>query len=76
MMTVSKDALVEHFEEYLRTVQDKREELVITDGGVPVFKIVPFGSPLTAEEAFRGFRGKLSHTESLTAPTDDEWPEL
>jgi prevent-host-death family protein len=52
---VSKAAFKARALEYFRQVQRTGEELVISDNGTPVLKIVPYASdPAAALEALRG----------------------
>lgn len=75
MKTVSKSALKARMLEYLRNVEETGEELVVTDHGRPVLKIVPIRTLKSAAETFADVRGKVAYRGDLLAPTTDEWPE-
>ena len=75
MTTVSKGVLKARLLEFLRQVEATGEELVITNHGVPVLKVVPIEERATADVLFADVRGKLTWTESPDAPTVDEWTD-
>lgn len=75
MTSVSKDILRANMSHYFELVEQQREVLIVTDDGVPVFKIVPIRSRQTADEAFGDARGKMTYSEDVTRPTTDEWPD-
>ena len=56
----------------LREIEADGEELIITDRGKPVLKIVPFKKRKRIDELFAPYRGKMSYTEDLNTPTIDE----
>jgi antitoxin (DNA-binding transcriptional repressor) of toxin-antitoxin stability system len=76
MITVSKNVLKAKMLEYFRRVEDEGEELIVTHNQVPVLKVVPLRTKLTAEEAFGDMWGKVKLEGDLTEPTTDEWPEV
>ncbi len=73
--TVSKGVLKAKMLEYFRQVEESGEELVVTDNGRPVAKIVPIRVKTSAAEAFADVRGRVVYHEDVVAPTTDEWPE-
>jgi prevent-host-death family protein len=75
MKTVSKSKLKARALEYFREVERTGEELVLTDRGKPVLKIVPYrGDP---DEARRALRGTLIRYDEPTEPVGDEdWESL
>jgi prevent-host-death family protein len=73
MLTVSKTELEAKLFEYLREVETSGAEVVVTDGGVPVARIVPVRNGLSVNEAFADLRGRLQWTRDLDEPTVDEW---
>jgi prevent-host-death family protein len=75
MTTVPKGVLKAKLLELLRGVEDTGEELVITDRGVPVLKIVPIGDTRATEVLFADVRGTLQYVGSLDDPTVDEWSD-
>jgi prevent-host-death family protein len=76
MVTISKGVLKARLLEFLRQVEATGEELVITNHGTPVLKIVPIASRESADVLFADVRGKLTWTESLDTPTTAEWNDV
>ncbi|HEY6177517.1 MAG TPA: type II toxin-antitoxin system prevent-host-death family antitoxin [Kofleriaceae bacterium] len=75
MSTVSKSLLKGKMLEYFRQVEETGEELVVTDNGRPVVKVVPIQTHSSAAELFGDVRGRVVYHEDILAPTTDEWPE-
>ena len=75
MSTVSKSVLEGNMLEYLRQVEETGEELIVTDDGRPVVKVVPIRQRRTAADAFGDVRGRVVYRDDILAPTTDEWPE-
>lgn len=75
MPTVSKSVLKGKMLEYFRRVEETGEELIVTDNGRPVVKVVPIRKRRTAAELFGDVRGRVVYREDILAPTTDEWPE-
>jgi antitoxin (DNA-binding transcriptional repressor) of toxin-antitoxin stability system len=73
--TVSKSQFKPHSLEYFRTIEQTGEELVITDHGRPVLKVVPYISD--PEECFRGLRNTVLKYESPLEPVGvQDWEAL
>ena len=73
---VSKSAFKVKASEYLREVESTGKELVITDHGKPVFKIVPYAHD--PAEALQALRGTVLRYDDPLEPVDlqdGEWPE-
>jgi prevent-host-death family protein len=75
MPTTSKGVLKAKLLELLRGVEATGEELIITDRGVPVLKIVPIPDTCSTEALFADVRGTLSYVGSLDDPTVGEWSD-
>jgi prevent-host-death family protein len=75
MSTVSKSLLKGKMLEYFRQVEETGEELVVTDNGRPVVKVVPIRTRRSAADLFGDVRGRVVYHEDILAPTTDEWPE-
>jgi prevent-host-death family protein len=73
--SVSKSVLKGKMLEYLRQVEETGEELVVTDNGRPVVKVVPIRTATSAAEIFGDVRGRVVYREDILTPTTDEWPE-
>jgi prevent-host-death family protein len=75
MNTVSKSALKAKMLEYFRQVEETGEDLVVTDNGRPVAKVVAIRAKASAADVFGDVRGRVVYREDILAPTTDEWPE-
>lgn len=75
MQTISKSKLKAKMLEIFRQIELSKEELIVTDRGKPVLKIIPISSKSSVEELFGPFWGKVLYNEDLTAPTLEEWEE-
>jgi prevent-host-death family protein len=73
--SVSKSAFKAKALEYFREVESTGTELVITDHGKPVLKIVPFAHD--PEEALRSLRGTVVRFEDPLEPVGvEDWEAL
>ena len=75
MAEVSKHALEAKMLEYLRYVEETGEDLIVTDNGRPVVKVVAIRARTSAADTFGDVRGRIVYREDILAPTTDEWPE-
>jgi len=75
MTTVSKSQLKAKMLEYFCQVEESGEELIVTDNGSPVVKVVPIRVRTSATDVFADVRGRVVYREDILAPTTDEWPE-
>jgi prevent-host-death family protein len=73
--TVSKSALKARMLEYFRRVEETGHELIVTDNGEPVLKVVPIRRLRPASDVFADVRGRVVYHEDVLTPTTDEWPE-
>lgn len=74
-LTVSKSQFKPHSLEYFRRIEQTGEELVITDHGRPVLKIIPYVSD--PEECLRGLRNTvLRYSEPLEPVGLSDWETL
>ena len=73
--TVSKSQFKPHALEYFRKIEQTGEELVITDHGRPVLKIVPYIAD--PEECFRGLRNTVLKYDAPLEPVGvSDWETL
>jgi prevent-host-death family protein len=72
---VSKSQLKAKMLAYLRQVEDTGDELVVTDNGRPVVKIVPIAKARSAREVFGDLRGRVVYHGDILEGTADEWPD-
>ncbi len=60
--------------EYFRQVQETQEELIISDHGKPVLKIVPYHDQTHAKiDLISTLRGTLTRYEQPFDPITEEW---
>ena len=72
---ISKSQFKPHSLEYFRKIEQTGEELIITDHGRPVLKVVPFVED--PEECFRGLRNTVLHYDAPLEPVGaEEWEAL
>lgn len=75
MPEISKSALKAKMLEYFRRVEETGEELVVTDNGRAVLKVVPIPRRQSARDLFADVRGRVIYHEDVLTPTTDEWSE-
>jgi antitoxin (DNA-binding transcriptional repressor) of toxin-antitoxin stability system len=78
MKTVSKSRLKARMLEIFRDLEHSGGELIVTDHGKPVLKVMPVG-PVgkTVDDVFGSFRsGALLPEDLVLASTEEEWPQL
>jgi len=72
---VSKSQFKPHSLEYFRKVEQTGEELVITDHGHPVLKIVPYVAD--PEQCFQGLRNTVLRYDAPLEPVGaEDWEAL
>jgi prevent-host-death family protein len=72
---ISKSSFKAKALEYFREVESSGKELIITDNGKPVLKIVPYRHD--PAEALRALRGSvLRYTDPLEPVGQDDWEAL
>lgn len=68
---VSKSVLKSCMLKYFREIERTGKELIVTDRGKPVLKIVPLKrKPKSAESIFKPYRNKIIYNEDITTPTN------
>ena len=75
-VTISKSKLKARMLEIFREVEESGRELIVTDNGKPVLKIVPIKPKATVEEVFGQYFWQIVFHEDINAPTIDEWSEV
>lgn len=77
MKRVSKSTLKARMFEYFRELEQHGGELIVTDFGKPVLKIVPCSAGKGIDELFSNLRAKARvPKEAALEGTQDEWTEL
>ncbi len=75
LQAVSKSQFKPHSLEYFRKIEQTGDELVITDHGRPVLKIVPYVTD--PDECFRGLRNTvLKYDNPLEPVGTEDWKAL
>jgi antitoxin (DNA-binding transcriptional repressor) of toxin-antitoxin stability system len=80
-MTIEKSELEAQMLEGFRELEESGQELIVTDNGKPVLKIVPI-VPMkrkgkgTVDEIFGHLYGKAIIHEDINTPTIDEWGDI
>jgi antitoxin (DNA-binding transcriptional repressor) of toxin-antitoxin stability system len=62
--------------EVFRELEATGGELIVTERGRPVLKIVPIRPKLSVQEIFGDVQGQVVYFEDINTPTIDEWSEV
>ena len=73
--TISKSKLKVKMLEILRNLEASGQELIVTDHGKPVLKIIPLKPKPTVDDLFSEFQGLVTYLEDINQPTLAEWDE-
>lgn len=71
---VTKSQFKPHALEYFRKIQATGEEVIITDHGKPVLKVVPYVD--RPGDALKSLRGSVLKYDEPTKPTGVKWEGL
>ena len=74
--TISKSKLKATMLEVFRELEATGGELIVTERGRPVLKIVPIRPKLSVQEIFGDVLGQVVYFEDINTPTIDEWSEV
>ena len=74
--TISKSKLKATMLEAFRELEATGGELIVTERGRPVLKIVPIRPKLSVQEIFGDVQGQVVYFEDINTPTIDEWSEV
>lgn len=61
--------------EIFRNIEASGEELVVTDHGKPVLRIVAIKKKKAVIDLFGDLQGRVIYHEDIDTPTVDEWSE-
>ncbi len=75
MNTISKSKLKAKMLETFRLLEASGEELIVTDQGKPVLKIIPLKKKAGVLEVLEDIQEKVSYFEDINAPTLAEWED-
>jgi antitoxin (DNA-binding transcriptional repressor) of toxin-antitoxin stability system len=73
--TISKGKLKARMLEIFRQIESSGNELIVTDHGKPVLKIVPIKPKATVATVFGELQGRVKYLEDINTPTLAEWEE-
>ena len=73
--SVSKSAFKAQVLEYLRNVEEKKQQLIVTHSGKPVVKIVPY-SEKKGMEVISSLQGSVLYYKNPTKPVSEKDWEL
>ena len=62
--------------EVFRELEATGGELIVTERGRPVLKIVPIRPKLSVQQIFGDVQGQVVYFEDINTPTIDEWSEV
>ena len=74
--TISKSKLKARMLEIFRDIEATGDELIVTDHGKPVLKIVPIKAKDSIETLFGEYQGQVVYKEDIDTPTIDEWGDV
>jgi antitoxin (DNA-binding transcriptional repressor) of toxin-antitoxin stability system len=74
--TISKARLKARMLEIFRQLEATGGELIVTDHGKPVLKIIPLKEKMTVDVVFRSLQGQVIYLEEINASTQEEWEEI
>ena len=73
MDTISKSKLKANLLRIFRQIEERGEELIVTDRGRAVLPIQPIAQKKSVEEVFADVRGAVIDYEEINEPTLAEW---
>lgn len=71
--TISKSELQAKMLEIFRQLEASGDELIVTDQGRPMLKIIPIHKKATVSEVFGDLQGQVVYLEDIDTPTLSEW---
>ena len=74
--TISKSKLKATMLGVFRALEATGGELVVTERGRPVLKVIPLRQKRSVKEIFGDVQGQVVYFEDINAPTIDEWSEV
>jgi antitoxin (DNA-binding transcriptional repressor) of toxin-antitoxin stability system len=73
--TISKSKLKAKMLEIFRQIETSGKELIVTDHGKPVLKIVPIKQKSSVADLFGDLQGRVTYLEDLNWPALEEWKD-
>jgi antitoxin (DNA-binding transcriptional repressor) of toxin-antitoxin stability system len=75
-MEITKTQFKDQLDSLLDRLNNDNEEIVITDNGKPLFKVLKYHESVSTSELFAPLRGRVKYYEDLTTPTTEEWSDV
>jgi antitoxin (DNA-binding transcriptional repressor) of toxin-antitoxin stability system len=76
ILTISKSKLKAKMLEIFRQLEASGDELIVTDQGKPVLKIIPIRQKSSVKELFAESQGQVTYQEDINTPSLQEWDEV
>jgi antitoxin (DNA-binding transcriptional repressor) of toxin-antitoxin stability system len=76
VITISKSKLKAKMLEIFRQLEASGDELIVTDQGKPVLKIIPIKQKSSVKELFADYQGQVTYQEDINTPSLQEWDEV
>jgi len=73
--TISKSKLKAKMLEIFRQLESSGNELIVTDRGKPVLKIIPIKKKTSVTTVFGELQGQVTYLEDINTPSLQEWEE-
>ncbi len=73
---ISKSKLKAKMLEIFRQLEASGGELIVTDQGKPVLKIIPIKQKSSVKELFADYQGQVAYQEDINTPSLQEWDEV
>jgi antitoxin (DNA-binding transcriptional repressor) of toxin-antitoxin stability system len=74
--SISKSKLKSKMLEIFRQLEVDGDELIVTDHGKPVLRIIPYNQKSSVAELFSSYQGRVVYLEDVDTPTMNEWGDL
>lgn len=62
--------------EIFRQLEADGDELIVTDHGKPVLRIIPYNQKSSVADLFSPYQGQVVYLEDVDTPTMNEWDDL
>jgi antitoxin (DNA-binding transcriptional repressor) of toxin-antitoxin stability system len=74
--SISKSKLKARMLEIFRQLEASGDDLIVTDRGTPVLRIVPYNQKTSVDDLFESVQGQVIYLEDVDTPTTIEWNDL
>lgn len=74
--SISKSKLKARMLEIFRQLEASGDDLIVTDRGTPVLRIVPYNQKTSVDDLFASVQGQVIYLEDVDTPTTIEWNDL